>query len=259
MSRLLWATRRRLVASAEAFIAYGTAAAEYLASLGAEPDRIFCAWNTVDLEGIAAAAHAAAAGRAELMPKYRLATRNLLYAGTLVESKGLRELVSAALTVKQPDVDWALHLVGAGPLRDELEEMVRAAGNDARFRFHGLRPAADVAELLGVADGLFLPTKNEAWGLVINEAMACGVPVVSSPWAGATRDLVEDGVTGYVVEPTDTVKLAEMMSRLIADDPRCGAVGRAGAVAVREKASLEKTAEGFVSAILCALNAPGNG
>ena len=117
------------------------------------------------------------------------------------------------------------------------------------MRFHGLLPEESVAELLGVADGLFLPTKRDAWGLVINEAMACGVPVVASPWAGATRDLIEHGVTGYVIDPEDTGALAEVMGQLIADEPSCREVGQAGARFIREKASLEKAAEGLVSAV----------
>jgi glycosyltransferase involved in cell wall biosynthesis len=253
IGRLSLTIRGRLVRGAQAFIAYGTAAAEYLTSLGADADRIFCAWNTVDLESIASAARVAADNRSELAEKYRLATRNLLYVGALVESKGVNELVSAALSMETRNSDWALHFVGAGPLREELETTVRTAGRGDHFRFHGLRPAEDVAELLGLTDGLLLATKREAWGLVINEAMACGVPVVASPLAGATRDLIVDGVTGYVVEPSDTRGLADIISRLVAGDPECEQVGRAGAQAVRDKASLEKTAGAFVSAIRCAM------
>jgi glycosyltransferase involved in cell wall biosynthesis len=207
----------------------------------------------VDLEGIALAARAAAAKRGAMTAKYRLASKNLLFVGSLVERKGLRELLAAALALRSEDSDWALHFVGAGPLGDELEQTARAAGEDAHFRFHGLRPAADVAELLGVADGFILPTKLEAWGLVINEAMACGVPVVASPWAGATRDLIEDGISGYVIEPSDTGALTDIMKRLVAGDPACAEVGRAGAKAVRQRASLERSAEGFASAVRCAM------
>jgi glycosyltransferase involved in cell wall biosynthesis len=253
VSPLAAVIRKRLVRRASAFIAYGTAAAEYLVSLGAAPDRVFCAWNTVDLEDIASAASAAAAKRGELVTKYELAKRNLLFVGSLVERKGVRELIGAALIMEPDEPDWALHLVGAGPLREELEATTTAAGKEANFRFHGLRPPADVAELLGVANGFVLPTKREAWGLVINEAMACGVPVVTSPWAGATRDLITHGLTGYVVEPNDTRSLATVMSRLVSGDPVCAAVGQAGAEAIRAKASLERSAEGFVSAVKCAL------
>jgi glycosyltransferase involved in cell wall biosynthesis len=248
--------RRRLVHRASAFIAYGTAAADYLRSLGAPPDRVFCAWNTVDLEKMAAAAHAAGERRAELRSKYSLAEKNLLYVGTVVESKGLREMMAAALAAASTcgtEHGWVLHVVGGGPLRQELEDTAKIAGQEARFRFHGLRPEEDVAEMLGLSDGFILPTKREAWGLVINEAMACGVPVVASRLAGATRDLIIDGVTGFVVDPTDIDSLAGLICRLVSDDPQCREIGRAGAEAVRAKASLAKAAEGFVAAVTCAL------
>jgi glycosyltransferase involved in cell wall biosynthesis len=248
--------RKRLVKNAAAHIAYGSAAADYLVSLGAQRDRVFCAWNTVDLEGFAAAAREAAARRSELSLKYRLAAKNLLFVGSLVERKGLRELVSAALITSSAHADWALHLVGGGPLTDELQAAVRAAGKEDHFRFHGLRPESDVAELLGVADGFLLPTKQEAWGLVINEAMACGIPVVASPQAGATRDLIEDGATGFVVEPRDTLALAVAISRLLSDDPLVKNVGLAGAESVRAKASLDETGRNFVAAVRCAMGKP---
>lgn len=257
IGRMQLKVREGLVRHAAAFIAYGSAAADYLVALGAHRARIFSAWNTVDIESLAAAAHAAASRRSDLVDKYRLANRNLLYVGSVVESKGVAELVSAALTVDVPGVDWALHFVGAGPLEEALKTRVLAAGKDARFRFHGLRPPADVAELLGVVDGFVLPTKLEAWGLVINEAMACGVPVVVSTMAGATRDLVENGISGYVVDPSDTSALSQIMSRLVVRDPRCREVGIAGARAVREKASLEKAAEGFIAAVKCAMTRVG--
>jgi glycosyltransferase involved in cell wall biosynthesis len=246
-------SRKRVVRAADAFIAYGSAAADYLVDLGASRDRVFCAWNTVDLEGIAAAAQKARDHRQDLVEKYRLADRNLLYIGTLVDSKGVKELVRAALTMEAPGIDWTLHFAGAGPEMGALKTIAQEAGQNEHFRFHGLLPASDVAELLGLADGLLLPTMREAWGLVINEAMACGVPVVTTPWAGATRDLIEDGATGYVVEPQNIARLAELMLKLVARDRDCQEVGRAGAEAVRAKASLEKAAQGFVSGVECAL------
>lgn len=259
IGRLQSAIRRRLVLGAEAFIAYGTAAADYLVELGAPRHRVFCAWNSVDLEGFASAALAAATRRSELADKYRLAGKNLLFVGSLVERKGVQELVSAALAVDLPRLDWALHFVGSGPLEKKLRETVQAAGKAAHFRFQGLRPEHDVAELLGLADGFLLPSRQEAWGLVVNEAMACGVPVVVSPHAGATRDLVVDGVTGYIVEPSATSELTAAISRLLSANSEPRQIGQAGAEAVRAKASLDKSAESFISAVICAISESAHG
>ncbi|OFW57006.1 MAG: hypothetical protein A2133_08445 [Actinobacteria bacterium RBG_16_64_13] len=253
IGRLRTSARGRLVRNSGACIAYGTAAAEYLISLGAAIGHVFCAWNTVDLEGIASAALSAQTRRVDLATKYGLARKNLLFVGSLVERKGVRELVTAGIAATPETSDWTLHFAGGGPMKGELEALASEAGKDPHFRFHGLTPEGDVAELLGLVDGFLFPTKREAWGLVINEAMACGVPVVASPWAGATRDLIEDGVTGFVVEPTDTEKLAATITRLLSDDPVPKQIGHKGAEAVRAKASLEKAAEGFVAAVRCAL------
>jgi|WetSurMetagenome_2_1015567.scaffolds.fasta_scaffold40179_3 glycosyltransferase involved in cell wall biosynthesis len=253
LGRLQRLSRVWLLRGAAAFITYGTAAADYLVTLGAPRDRIYPAWNTVDLEGIAGAALVARQKREELAGKHALAAKNLLCVSSLVARKGVRELVAAALAAGPPTSDWALHFAGGGPLTEELESAVRAAGKQDHFRFHGLKPESEVAELLGMADGLFLLSWQEAWGLVINEAMACGVPVVASPLAGATRDLIDDGVTGYVVHPADKQALTAIFSRLVSGDPECAQVGRAGAEAVRAMASLDKTGERFVSAVRRAL------
>jgi glycosyltransferase involved in cell wall biosynthesis len=241
LGRLRKLSRRWLVRGAAAFITYGTAAADYLVTLGAPRERIFPAWNTVDLEGIAAAALVAHGKREELAGKHALAAKNLLCVGSLVARKGVRELVAAALAAEGPAADWALHFAGGGPLKEELEATVRAAGKQDHFRFHGLKPESEVAELLGVADGSFLLSWREAWGLV------------GSPRGGATRDLIDDGVTGYVIHPADTQALSTIISRLVAGDPECVQVGRAGAETVRAKASLDKTGERFVSAVRLAL------
>jgi glycosyltransferase involved in cell wall biosynthesis len=82
--------------------------------------------------------------------------------------------------------------------------------------------------------------------------MACGVPVVVSPLAGAARDLIEDGVSGYVVDPTDIGALAAAISLLLAEASPCVEVGKTGAERVRAKASLENAADAFVSAVKCA-------
>lgn len=251
--------RRKLVRRADAFVTYGSAAADYLHTLGAPRERIYPAWNTVDLEAMAGAAGTARSQVAAMSAKYGLARKNLLFVGSLVERKGLRELVSAGLRANPDDSDWALHLCGDGPLREELEATARAGGRESNFRFHGLCPETDIPELLAFSDGFVLPTLREAWGLVINEAMACGVPVIASPLAGATQDLIDHGATGYVVDPRDTPALAAALTRLLSDDEDCKRVGRAGAQAVREKASLDNAAAGIVAAVRCAMGSRPHG
>ncbi len=72
--------------------------------------------------------------------------------------------------------------------------------------FPGFAQREDLAGLYALAEALVLPTHSDPWGLVVNEAMACGLPIIVSSVAGCAADLVEDGWNGYVVPPRDVEK-----------------------------------------------------
>jgi glycosyltransferase involved in cell wall biosynthesis len=89
---------------------------------------------------------------------------------------------------------------------------------------------ADVTPLFfALCEAFVLPSKREEWGLVVNEAMACGAPVIVSNRVGAHFDLVQEGVNGFSFEPDDVVGLAELLGRFDAEKNlrnRLGAAGR---------------------------------
>src|SRR6202035_4630421 len=72
----------------------------------------------------------------------------------------------------------------------------------------GFAQREDLAGLYALAECLVLPTHSDTWGLVVNEAMACGLPIIVSSGAGCSADLVDDGWNGYVVPPRDSEKLS---------------------------------------------------
>jgi glycosyltransferase involved in cell wall biosynthesis len=110
-----------------------------------------------------------------------------------------------------------LWLCGDGPERARLERRVEALGL-TRVRFLGFRQPAEVARLLGQSLALLLPSRSEPWGLVVNEALAMGVPALVSHAAGCAHELVRDGVNGAVLAPDAPACWAAAMARL-ADDP----------------------------------------
>ena len=81
--------------------------------------------------------------------------------------------------------------------------------------FTGFAQREDLARLYALGEGLVLPTYSDPWGLVVNEAMACGLPIIVSSVAGCSADLVEDGWNGYVVPAGDTDKLSVAMNSLL--------------------------------------------
>ena len=120
-----------------------------------------------------------------------------LYVGRLSAEKGLNDLLEAFRQIREKRSDVRLDLVGAGPLRDELIKRVAELNLTNSVSFLGSMGMDAIAELFMPSAALVLPSHSEPWGLVVNEALSYGCPVVVSNVCGCVPDLVIDGVTGY--------------------------------------------------------------
>jgi glycosyltransferase involved in cell wall biosynthesis len=154
--------------------------------------------------------------------------RRLLFTGRLARVKGLPVLLAALelLRARHPDVE--LSLAGDGPERGVLEVEARRLGVADRVRFLGYQSSDQVRALLQDTDVFVLPSFAEGVPVVLMEAMASGVPVVTTRVAGVS-ELVEDGVSGFVVSPGDVEALARAIDTLLGDPAlrdRFGAAGR---------------------------------
>lgn len=110
----------------------------------------------------------------------------------------------------------AVLFIGRGPLQEALERQARTLGVEAIFC--GFREGADLARHYRASDFLILPSDDDPWGLVVNEAMAAGLPVIASDACGATPDLVIEGVTGFSFVAGDAADLRRAISALLAAD-----------------------------------------
>jgi glycosyltransferase involved in cell wall biosynthesis len=115
-----------------------------------------------------------------------------------------------------PGPPRALWICGDGPTRADLEREAARLGLDG-CRFLGFQPPTAVARCLARALALLLPSRVEAWGLVVNEALALGVPVLVSDRAGCVPELVADGVRGRVLPPDDVAAWADALAALDRD------------------------------------------
>jgi glycosyltransferase involved in cell wall biosynthesis len=110
---------------------------------------------------------------------------------------------------------WGLLLVGSGPELAALER--RALEMRGSVAVTGFRQLDRLFEVYAAASALILPSTSEPWGLVINEAMACGLPILASERAGATLDLVFPGVNGYVFDPESPTDMLAAIVRMSSD------------------------------------------
>jgi colanic acid/amylovoran biosynthesis glycosyltransferase len=155
--------------------------------------------------------------------------RRLLYVGRLAATKGLPILMESVASLRSRYPDLILTVVGDGPDRSELQEQAARLGVTPNLRFLGYRSQTEVRDEMRGADVFVLPSFAEGVPVVLMEALATGVPVVATRVAGV-GELVEEGVSGYLVPPGDPIPLAEGIGKLI-EDPglrsRFGAAGRA--------------------------------
>ena len=142
---------------------------------------------------------------------------NVLAVGRLSAEKGFDVLIEALATLKQDGTPQRLTLVGDGPLRDSLEQKASEAGIADLVEFAGELKAEDVRKRLRDADLFCLPSFSEGLPISIMEAMAVGVPVVTT-WVAGIPELAEAGVTALTVPPARADALAGALKQLAEDE-----------------------------------------
>jgi glycosyltransferase involved in cell wall biosynthesis len=246
--------QRFLTHRAKVCLSYGTAAHNYLVNLGVPPERIVVGVNAVDSNFFSEKAKIAQSQAGDLKGERALTGVNLLYVGNLVPLKGIDYLLEALAQVNTQVANFHLHLVGTGPHEGVLREKASRLGLTNRLTFWGSVAPEDVPRFYALADIFVFPSLYDVWGLVLNEAMACELPVIASNMAGATQDLVEDGINGIAVDPRDVSSFASALTRLITDPELRERMGKAAALTIGEKATIEHSASAFVRAVEMALS-----
>ena len=155
----------------------------------------------------------------------------------LVPHKGQRHLVEAAALVIRQVPDARFVIVGAGELRHSLERQVRERHLDKHVTLLGFRP--DVLSLHKAFDVFVMSSVTEGLGTSLLDAMACGRPVVATS-AGGIPEVVEDGLTGFLVSPRDHEAMAAAIVRLLNDPALRRQMGEAGLLSVHERFSVER-------------------
>lgn len=200
-----------LVRQFDAAVVAGTRTAAYLTRLGLDPARIFAPYDVVDN------AYFASGTRRADLPGLGGEQSFFLASNRFVARKNVAMLVRAFAAYRQegPAHSWGLVLLGDGPERASLEALVRdEAVPDVTFA--GFQQIDALPAYYAAAGAFVHPALMDQWGLVVNEALAAGCPVVVSDRAGAAADLVVEGVTGFRFDPTDTGALAARLAAVAA-------------------------------------------
>ncbi|MEM8633357.1 MAG: glycosyltransferase family 4 protein [Pseudomonadota bacterium] len=168
--------------------------------------------------------------------------KNILFVGRMAAVKGVTLLLDAFASVSERHEDAHLTLVGDGPDRAELEAKADRLGLRERVTFTGYLGQEDVAATLNKADLLVLPSFAEGVPVVLMEAMASRIPVIASRVAGV-QELVEDGVSGYVLPPGDVEALKDAMERLVSNPDLRARMGQTGRAKVEAEFEVKREVE----------------
>jgi len=209
------------------WISYGKTSTEYLLHLGIARERILEIQNCVGETLFSR----------PIPPAFAFSPRPvLLYVGQLIERKGVDLLLESAARVQNKGRTFTLVLVGDGPEKERLERKVLTLGL-RHVRFLPPRKPEEMPAVYRSADALVFPTLEDVWGLVVNEALWSGIPVISSIYAGCTQEIVppenrfdplnpedfdaalERAIKGELAPPDTSVLLVcEEVAKMIAED-----------------------------------------
>jgi len=211
-----------LLRTIDGMLAIGRLNREYYLHYGVEAGRIFPMPYAVDNEFFRAAADQARPRRERLRAELGLPPGRavILFASKMQPHKRAGDLLEAYARMSSgaaAEPAACIVFAGDGEERANLERRARALKWDS-IRFIGFRNQSELPALYDLSDVFVLPSEHEPWGLVINEVMNAGKPVVVSDRVGAGPDLVEDGVNGFVFPARDVAALANRLQRMI-DNP----------------------------------------
>ncbi|NBC16191.1 MAG: glycosyltransferase [Bacteroidetes bacterium] len=220
------ALKQQIVQAFDAALVAGTPQRAYYASLGLPEACIFTGYDVVDnaffAEGAARARQHPEAVRH--LPGLADDTPFFLASNRFIPRKNLGTLLRAYAAYRQRATQpWRLVLLGDGPERARLEAL---AADVAGVTFAGFRQVEELPAYYGLAAVFVHPARRDQWGLVVNEAMASGLPVLVSTGAGCAHDLVQDGENGFRFDPEDPEALAELMRRMASAEADLDAMGQ---------------------------------
>ena len=249
---------RRLYRSAAAVVTYGDHVSSFIERESGRTDNVFVAPQAVEGEKFRAPVSAA---EVEALVRHLSLGEapTVLYVGRVTEGKGIGYLLAASA---RAEATHTLVVAGTGPLLESMKARARALGIGDRVRFVGIVSQSELPALLQASDLFVLPSVStpgflEPWGLVVNEAMSAGLPVISTDAVGAAAGgLVIDGLTGAIVPQRNSGALAAALDELLGDRDKRRRFGAAGMARVLEW-NYDAAADGFERALSAAMKGQG--
>src|SRR6266487_4070549 len=259
--------KRRIVNLYSAALVGGQRHVEYLVELGVPRDRIFTGYDVVDnayfarrtLEIRNSHLRRGYGGQAafEIRKKYGLPETYFLASARFIEKKNLTRLIRAYAEYRersQGDEPWNLVMLGDGPMRETLNSQLSTLNLHSHVHLPGFKQYDELPVYYALANAFVHPSTTEQWGLVVNEAIASGLPVIVSDRCGCVPELVNGN--GFIFDPFDEQELVERLSQMasLSDDERKSLSD--ASYGISANFAPERFGEGLEQAAQLALNQP---
>ncbi len=216
--RVWWkeAVKRQLVGLYSSALVGGHRHADYLLELGLKSDSIFFGYDAVDNAYFEQGAQLCRGASEEWRHRLQLPENYFLASARFIPKKNLSTLLSsyAAYRDAAGAAAWDLVLLGDGPMRKELEMLRNRLGLECAVHLPGFQQYPLLPCYYALARAFVHASSTEQWGLVVNEAMAAGLPVIVSDQCGCSADLVRSGENGFVFDSKNSDALVFQMMRL---------------------------------------------
>jgi len=246
LKRLLYSYSKFLLKNADACIVQGSLTKEFCLNIGVNKEKIFvatpCAVNYSEIPN------------EDLRKILHLGNKKIiLYCSRIIKLKGLEYLIKSFALLEENMNDVFLLIAGDGPFKKECEQLAKKL-SIKNILFTGYVDPRDVGDYYRACDvfvlpSIFLSGQYEGWGLVINEAMAFGKPIVTTDAVGAAPDMVKDGINGYVVKNKNVDELYKALYKILSNDVLKEKMGKNSRKIFEEKNDYEKMFEAFKNAI----------
>jgi glycosyltransferase involved in cell wall biosynthesis len=194
-----WIKRQLLLGYSAALVA-GVESRVYLESLGFPAVAISQPWDVVDNDFFALAAN-----------QFSLQSYHFLCVSRLVAKKNHQGLLEAYGGYQRQGGRWGLRLVGSGPLQQAIKSCIARLPDPSKVELRPFCQLEDLSRLYGQASAFILASTTDQWGLVVNEAMAAGLPCLVSRACGCAVELVDHSVTGWCFDPAMPERLTALM------------------------------------------------
>lgn len=239
--------RAALLRKIDAGIVYGSEAKAYLMMMGMQASDIYVSFNTVNTDFFSKESDKIRMRNQSIKQENNFPTINLLYVGHLTKPKGIDYLFKALKQIQSSRNDIGLHIVGSGPYEEALKKLALQLELKNIF-FWGFKQQDELPYYYGICDVFVFPSFYDIWGLVCIEAMAAGLPVLCSKYAGVSTDLIIEGYNGYIIRPDDVNDIAEKI-KIITDHSAYRSLSQNARDTIGQKFSLDASVDGFVNCI----------